>query len=366
MKVSITKEELTNALSVVSKGMSSRSTLPILSGILLSTAEKEIVFQTTDLEISVKCKAAAFIEEEGQTVVPGKLFSDIVKSLPEAAIQLSLKNDQILIECMNSRFTLNTLNPEDFPRFPEIQENQRIEFPSDLLATMVRQVSKSISKDETRAVLTGIFLTVTDEKIRLVATDSYRLAISEESLENPARADIEIIIPGKTFDEVVRSAGGNELISLATSDNQIIFEFGSTIFVTRKIEGNYPNYRQLIPVEKETSVIISTSAITAAVKRIALLAQNSNPIKFIFNVEDQVVEILSQAQDVGLAKEVIVAEIIGNTTEIGFNHQYIIDGLNSIQTENTVIEVQSSLKPGIFKTEGDGKFLYLAMPVRLS
>ena len=158
MKVSITKEELMKALSIVSKGMSSRSTLPILSGILLSANGRELVFQTTDLDISIRCVATAFVEEEGSTVVPGKLFTNIVHSLPEAAVLITTDGDRVFMECMSSSFTLNTLNPNDFPHFPEVQPSQEAVLKTNLLAQMVKKVSKAVSHDESRAVLTGILL----------------------------------------------------------------------------------------------------------------------------------------------------------------------------------------------------------------
>lgn len=366
MKVSITKNELVYALSVVSRGMSSRSTLPILSGILLVAKEKELIFQTTDLENSIKCSVTAFIEQEGQTVIPGKLFGDIVKTLPDAAIQLSTtNNNQIKIECLESSFLLNTLNADDFPHFPEIESTQEITLPIARLTTMVQHVFKAVSKDEHRVILTGILITVKENNVSLVATDSYRLAISEATLTNPITESFEVIVPGRLFSDIIKSASSEDEISIGVTDNQIIFMFENSVFITRKIEGTYPNYQQLIPSDHELSAVVETEDLIATVRRISLLAQTNSSIKFSFSIENQNIHISSQTQDVGQASEYVKAEVEGNDIEIAFNHQFVMDGLSSINSEKTLIELQSSKKPGIFKSTGTDRSIYLAMPVRL-
>lgn len=365
MKASITKSELSNALGIVSKGISSRSTLAILSGVLISTQGKNLMFQSTDLEISVKCFAPSFIEEEGSVVVPGRLLSSIVHNLPDAAIQLSTEGNKFKVECMSSCFMLSTQDTADFPAFPELNPERSISLSPTKLAEMTHKVSKVVSRDESRAVLTGMLLSVEGGNLQLVATDSYRLAIASTSFEDEEVEPLDIIIPGRIFDEIMKSSAAEESITIGLTDNQIIFEFGDNIFVTRKIEGRYPNYKQLIPADNNCRIIVDTQALLAAVKRVSLLSQTHTPIKFTFDPDAQIIELVSQSQEVGTANESVDAEIVGDKTEIGFNHQYILDGLTSIDSEQTVIEVQTSLKPGIFKAMGEEKFLYLAMPVRL-
>lgn len=365
MKASITRDELSKALSIVSKGISSRSTLAILSGVMISTQDKMLVFQATDLEISVKCSAAAFIEEEGAVVVPGKLLSDIVRSVPDAAVQLSTEGNKFKVECMSSCFMLSTQDTADFPIFPEINPDRSVSFSPAILAEMTHKVSKVVSRDESRAVLTGMLLSVENGNLKLVATDSYRLAIASTMVEDPSIGDLDIIIPGRIFDEIMKSSAAEEKITIGITDNQIIFEFGDSIFITRKIEGKYPNYKQLIPSENNCRIIVDTQSLLTAVKRVSLLSQTHTPIKFTFNPDAQSIDLISQSQEVGTASESIDAEVVGDMTKIGFNHQYILDGLTSIDSEKTIIEVQTSLKPGIFKADGEKDFLYLAMPVRL-
>lgn len=346
--------------------MSSRSTLPILSGILIETTEQGmLVFQATDLEISIKHTVSANIESAGRTVVPGKLFSDIVKSLPDASIELDAQQDMARISCLDSSFTLSTLNPADFPYFPQVDPTTTIVLPSKELSDVVKKVGKAVSRDESRAILTGIFLSVNDGVITFAATDSYRLAVAEMSAGANAVNDFQAIVPGKTLEDITKLALASESVSIGFSDNQIIVTFGDTIFISRRIEGTYPNYKQLIPADHAVSIQLDTQALCAAIKRVALLAQAHTPIRFQFSAETQSATISASTADVGGAQETVSAEIDGPSMEIAFNHQYLLDGLNMIQGE-TVIELQSSLKPGIVKSTEEQGFLYLAMPVRLS
>lgn len=366
MKFRIAKTDLLNAINTVAKGMSSRATLPILSGILLETTDQgKLSFQTTDLEISIKHTTTANIEEPGRCVIPGKLFSDIIKSLPDASIEIVSNDEQTTITCMDASFTLSSLNPADFPFFPQVDPSTTIVLPTEELADAVQCVGRAVSRDESRIILTGIYFVVQDGIVTLAATDSYRLAVAEIKAPNTDVNDFTAIIPGKTFEEVCRIAQSTESISIGFSDNQVIMQFGETIFISRKIEGTYPNYKQLIPAEHQVSIQMDTQTLVTSIKRVAILAQAHTPIKFQFSAESQNVTISANTADVGGATEVIAAEIDGPSVDIAFNHQYILDGLNMIKGE-VLIELQNSLKPGILKSVEKENFLYLAMPVRLS
>jgi DNA polymerase-3 subunit beta len=365
MKLTIEKSQLTQSLTIVSKGMLSRTTLPILSSVYIETTERGITLRTTDLEISIQHTIDALVEESGATVVPGKLLTDIVKSLPDAAITLEQKQDELLIYCLDSRFSLHTLNPADFPTFPQIENHTTITLPAGVLAPMVKKASRAISKDESRAVLTGILIKITEDTLQLVATDSYRLAVAKTKLERENQEPIALITPGIVLDEIARLISNEEEICISESENQIVFSFGTTTFVTRKIEGSYPNYEAIVPNEKNCSAVVDAQALLSAVKRVSITAQQHTPIRLAVSPESQNIEVSSKTQDVASATEFVPAHIEGEATEIGFNHQYIIDGLNAVDTEEVLFEAQGSLKPGIFKSVGEGYFFYLTMPVRL-
>lgn len=366
MKFKISKQDLLDAINIVSKGMSSRATLPILAGIYIETTDQgKLVFQTTDLEISIKHTTTANIEEEGRCVVSGKVFSDIAKSLPDASIEVVSTDDQVRIACQDIHFELPSLNPADFPFFPQVDPSTTIILPTEELADAVQRVGCAVSKDESRIILTGIYFSVKDGVVTLAATDSYRLSVAEIKAPNTEVNDFTAIIPGKTFEEVCRLAQSAKTISIGFSDNQVVMQFGETIFISRKIEGTYPNYKQLIPVDHEVSIQIDTQTLITSIKRVAILAQSHTPIKFQISAENQNVTISTNSADVGGASEVIPAEIDGPSVDIAFNHQYILNGLNMIKGE-TIIELQNSLKPGILKSTEIENFLYLAMPVRLN
>lgn len=365
MKFTISKNELLDSLRIISKGLSSRSTLPILSGILLTVSDGNVSFQSTDLEVSVKHTVASLTETPGQVVVPGKLFTDIIGTLPDAAVEISLQDRLLKVECIQSSFTLKTLNASDFPRFPEVKADKTVSIPATLASSMVRQVSKAVSRDESRAILTGILFSIEGDHLKFVATDSYRLAIRETILEKSAGEPVEVVIPGKILEEIMKAASGAEEVSIGISENQIIFSFGSTVFVTRRIEGNFPNYKQLLPKEHATTATIQTSELLLSVKRVSLLAQNQSSIKLSVSAADQNVNLSSNTAEVGTATEDLMAKVDGEDVEIAFNYQYLLDGLNSVPTDEVILEVQSSNRPGIFKATGEEIFIYLAMPVRL-
>jgi DNA polymerase III subunit beta len=365
MKITIARSELLTALSVVGKGMSARSTLPILSGILFSASDGSIVMQATDLEVSVRHTSPALIEKDGQVVLPGKLLTDIIRSLPEAAVTIETEGEVALVRCQHSSFTVKILNPADFPKFPEVSVDKKVLLSSGTLTSMVRQVSRAVSRDETRATLTGILFAIEGPTVRMVATDSYRLAVREIVLETVAGEDVEVVIPGKALEEVSKLLGDAEEVSIGVSENQIVFEFGATTFVTRRIEGTFPNYKQLIPKETETNAVVAAEELTAAVKRVSLMALHNTPLRINISVADQTLSLSATTQDVGDASEDLLVKAEGNDVEIAFNHAFLMDGLSSAPAETLRLEVQSALKPGVLRTVGDEGFLYLLMPVRV-
>lgn len=366
MKLSIARSELLDALGLVSKGMSSRSTLPVLSGILVEATEGMLNFQATDLEVSIRHSSPALIESEGTVVIPGRLLTDIVRSLPEAAVSLETEGDKVHVRCQQSSFTIKTMNSSDFPKFPDIEVDKSIELPVPVLSSMVKKVSKAVSRDETRAVLTGVLLVVEGHMVKMVATDSYRLAMEETLLDEPVSTDIEVIIPGRALDEASKIASSQK-VRLGVSENQIVFESAETTFICRRIEGSFPNYKQLIPQrsDDDTIVTIATDELASAVKRVSLLAMHNTPLRVSVNVEDQTLSLSAMTQDVGDASEDLMVKVEGKDVEIAFNHAFMADGLGSISTDTVTLQIQSALKPGLLEAGEGENFKYLLMPVRL-
>ena len=366
MKFSINQAELANALSIVMKGISNRSTLPVLSGILMSAEGDLLVLQATDLEVSIKFSCAALIEEPGSTVVPGKLCSDIVRSLPDAAVHFEGDDDGLNITCDSSSFSMKTLSAQDFPAFPEVEPEQTISMPFGVFSSMVKRVARVVSKDESRAILTGVLITLENGVLRMVATDSYRLAITDAPLEETSADEFQAVISGSFLSEIASLPKTASPVSLALADNQIVVTCEDTVFINRRIEGNFPNYKQLLPDAYVTRATIEVDKLAASVRRASLLGSNASPVRFDLNAASSTTQITAASQDVGSAQEILPCTIEGEDVEIAFNYAYVLDGLGSIATDEVYLEVQSSMKPGIFRALEPENFLYLVMPVRIS
>ncbi len=364
MKISVARGELLEALSIAGKWLSSRTTLPILSGILLSASGEDLTLQSTDLEVSIRDVVKANVETEGQTVVPGRLITDIVRSLPEAAVTIDAgARDPAVISCGQSKFQVRTLSPDDFPKFPEVQTEKKVTIPTETLVSVVRQVSKAVSRDATRPILTGVLTSIEGDTLRMVATDSYRLAVREVGLGGGETESLEVVVPGKAMEEVPKLAGSAENVSIGVSENQVVFEFGQTVYVSRRIEGNFPNYRQLIPKERETVVTVDREELLEAVKRVSLMAQHNAPLRL--KVTESTLTLSAQTADVGEATEDLMVQTEGKDVEIAFNHAFLLDGIGAPTSEQVTIEILSPLKPGVLHPVGGEDLTYLLMPVRL-
>ena len=363
MKLSISQSELLNALSIVSKGIAQRATMPVLSGVYLETRGDEVSFQTTDLEMSVQYTSSALIEEPGSTVLPGKLFIDIVKNLPDAAVHLEVNDDGAVISCDASSFSIRCLNPDDFPGFPQVAPEQQITVPFEKFSSMARKVCRVVSKDESRMILTGVLISVEGGILKLVATDSYRLAVTEYDLD-AATADFTAVLAGGFVSDLAGLPKTGEDISFALAENQIIVSYSGTVFVNRRIEGKFPNYKQLIPASYETLCRVNRAALSGAVKRASLLGSSGSQVRFSVNAASQTIQ-LNTTQEMGSTQEIVRAEIEGADVEIGFNSYYFIEGLTAMDSSDVSFELQGSLKPGILKGSDDERYLYLVMPVRI-
>ncbi|WP_165248551.1 DNA polymerase III subunit beta [Adlercreutzia sp. ZJ141] len=366
MRFSINQSELQNALSVVLKGISTRSTLPVLSGIYIDANNDSLTLQTTDLSLSIQYTVAALIDTPGRVVVPGKLFSEIVKSLPDAAVHFALEGESAIITCDAASFSIKTLDAEEFPGFPHVDVHQKIRIPFLKLSSMVKKVARVVSKDESRAILTGVLITLEETTLKMVATDSYRLAIAESEVPEAAADNFEAVISGPFLQEIAAMVKSDDDVTIALAENQIVVTYHDTMLINRRIEGSFPNYRQLLPKTCTTRVAMDKNHLVSAVKRASLLIQTSSPVRFSIDTEVQAVQVSSAAHDIGSAQEVVSCEAEGESVEIAFNYTYVLDGLAAIDTDQVFLEVNEGMKPGIFKSDNPDNFLYLVMPVRIS
>lgn len=366
MKFSINQKNFQDALTTTMKGVSTRSTLPILSCIYIKTSKDSLIIQSTDLELSIRYTIGALIEEEGEVVVSGKLLFDIVKSLPDAAVFLQIEESNLHITCESSSFSLKTLQAQDFPDFPIVEVDKQISLPFEQFSHMVKKVSRIVSRDDSRPILTGILISVLHDEIKMVATDSYRLAISNSKLKDKAPEEFDVVVSGSFLSDISSLLKSDNPITIAFSDNQIVISYQNVEFVNRRIEGNYPNYKQLLPDGYTTRATINIEELAASVRRASLVGTTVSPVKFQIDQENQALQLSTVVQDIGAAQETLSCLVEGESMEIAFNFSYVIDGLSVMTTKEAYFETQDSMKPGIIKTSDSDDFLYLIMPVRLS
>lgn len=364
MKFSINQSEFYQAMSVVSKGAAAHSTLPILAGVYIDASEDHVVLQTTDLDRSVQYTVPALVEEEGSIVVPAKLLTDITKSLPDAAVHFEATQGDAVIMCESSTFSIKSMDAIDFPGFPSIDVVDTVEIPFPEFSSMVKKVARVCSHDETRAILTGVLISASEGTLRMVATDSYRLAVSDKALE-ASTAAFEAVIPGPFLLEVAGLPASTDPVRLSVSENQVMVDYRNVVYINRRLEGNYPNYRLLLPDSYKTRVTFNAKQLIAAVRRTSLINGSTSPIKFDINGASGTTQLTAVTQDVGSAQEMLTTPVEGDDVQIAFNATFILDGLNAFSTEDVYLELQDPNRPGIFKSGEGENYLYLVMPVRL-
>lgn len=366
MKFTVSQSSLMKALTVVSKGMGTNSTLPILSGIYIRAQEGTLEFQTNNLTISIRHLIPANVEEEGETVVSGKVVTNIVKALADAAVTFEGTDRTLQISCEKSTFRLNTLSPTDWSAFPELEPDKTIELPSALLSQMVDMVYRVTSRETSRPILQGILLTVEDNTIRLVATDSFRLAVCDSSVESEAGETFRAIVGGTVFHDVLTMPSLTDTIQIGTADSQIVFTFGTTTFVSRRIEGNFPDYKQLLPASCGTAVGIDAAEFSAALKRVSVIALANASVRFDVDPDASFMRLSARSPEQGESSEALPVEVEGQGLSIALNYHYVFDCVNAVAGSNELrLELQGPTQPGIFKCNGPVNYLYLLMPVRL-
>ena len=367
MRFTVSQSALAGALAVVQKGIAAASTLPILSGVLVRAADGVLEFQTSNYTISIRHRIAARVDEEGQTVIPCKMLVNICKTLPDAPVNFELVERQVSITCEKSSFRLNTLDAGDFPEFPAFALERSVELPANVLTDMVARVWRVTSTDKNRPVLNGVYMTVENNTIRLVATDSYRLAVCDTQVETSALEDsFELNVPADAFNYVLSITGGQGTILVGSTDTQVVFQAGNTTYVSRRIDGTYPNYKALLPQTCATTVKIDVEALSSALKRVAVVAQANAAVKFEISAEAGLLKLSAISNDQDAATETLDVDVEGASGVIAFNCHYIFGCLNVLGHEKEItLELRSYSQAGVFKSYDKINYLYLVMPVRI-
>jgi DNA polymerase III subunit beta len=367
MKITVSKDELVAKLGVVSRAVSTRGTVQVLSGILLTAAEGSLSLAATDMELSLRTTLEAQVEGEGAVVVPGKLLVDLARLLPESEVTLEYRPSEGVAHVVSgtTSYRLNTYSAEDFPRLPAV-DAQLHSIDREALLDTISRVARSASRDESRPVLTGILVRFEAGKLVMVATDSYRLSVKETELE-AAAPELEAIIPARALQELSRLAAG-ETVELGVHENHVVFGTsspggGEAWLTTRRIDGQFPNYRQLLPETFEVELTIARAELGDVVRRVAVMAQRNSPLRLRFAEGELTVS--AQTQDVGEAKESLPVSYTGDEFVIGFNAEFLRDGVDSIVGEDVQVKLINPLRPAIL-VDPTGDFTYLIMPIRLA
>ena len=365
-------------LALVSRGVSARSTIQLLGGILLEVEGGALKLSATDMEISIQTMSPAEIEGEGRVVIPARIFNDIVRSLPAGNFTLEYDGSEgtVRLAAGENEYTIRAYAADDYPRLPEFDVEGAFRMPGESLVDTVEKVSRSYSRDETRPVLTGILISFEDARVRMVTTDSYRLSIKETELATtPFEDSREAIIPARAMTEVSRIFSGSDEtdVEVSLSENQALFRIGDVVFGTRLIDGNFLEYRRLLPTGFEREISVSREDLMGTLRRVNLFAQRQTPpVPVSLSFSEGSVEVIVKNGDVGEAHEKLPANSEDDFL-ISFNPGYLLDGVSAIDTEKVKFKLNEALKPGLIvpgengEDNGDGgepDFLYLIMPMR--
>jgi DNA polymerase III subunit beta len=374
MRAICNTETFGRKLQLVSRGVSARSTIQLLGGILLEAKGEALKLSATDMEISIQTYSPAEVEGDGRVVIPARIFNDIVRSLPGGSFQLEhdVSEGAVRLVAGDNEYRIRAYAADDYPQLPDFPDEGTFRMSGESLVETVEKVSRSYSRDETRPVLTGILISFEDSRVRMVTTDSYRLSIKETELATTAfEGSREAIIPARAMQEVSRIFGseGEDEVEVSLSENQALFRIGDVVFGTRLIDGNFPEYRRLLPSGFEREIAVSREELISTLRRVNLFAaRQTPPVPVSLSFSEGSVEVIVRNGEVGDAHERLDASSEDEFL-ISFNPSYLLDGVSAIDSDKVVFKLNEPLKPGLIVPEENGNggepdFLYLIMPMR--
>jgi DNA polymerase-3 subunit beta len=368
MKLSTRRDALFAQLQTVTRAASTRSAVQALSGVQIQAHTDGIELRATDMEIGLRVPLEGEVVREGAVVLPARLLVDVVRSLPanELTLELRAAEQDVELNSGSATFHIRTLRLEDFPPLPEPDGDERLDVPGPALVETVLKVARAASRDEPRPVLTGILVSAGEQELRMAATDSYRLAVKDTRLEAPLARSFEANVPARALQELTRIVqhGSAERIAVSLRSNQVVFEAAGVVLSSRLIDGQFPNVRQLLPEGYEHELTLSGTEITDVVRRISLLAQKNAPLRLSFAEGELTVS--ARTPDVGEARETVPVPFQGEPFEIGFNPEFLRDGLEALEAADVVLKLISPLRPGLIEAADGSGFQYLLMPIRLN
>ncbi len=375
MKVSVLQENLAQGLSVVSRAVSPRSTLPVLANVLVATDEGRLRLSATNLELGITCWIGAKIGEDGSTTVPARTFSDLVNTLPNGHVDMDLtvRTQSLNVRSGASTTDIKCIDAQEFPPMPMPEEGQGVTFNITDLRQMIHQVAFAASNDDARPVLTGVLLTVEGDRMTMAAADGFRLSVRKAQLAKPAEQNIHAIIPARALNELARISGdGNETVNMTLSPgrNQVTFRMKDIELTSQLIEGNFPEFQQIIPTSHNTRTVISTEAFLKACKQAEIFAREGSHIarqNIIPGEGSQqgAVQISAQSEETGSSEVTIDATVEGQPIVIAFNVRFLREVLDIIATPNVSLETTAAAAPGVLRPIADENFLHVIMPMHL-
>ena len=368
MNIICLQENLKRALNIVERIIGRNLTLPILNNILLSIENNKLKISSTNLEVGINCWILGKIKEKGSITVPAKLINNFINNLPNEKVELKCKDKQLELKCKKFKSTLKGLSADDFPIIPKIKSQSLINIKSNLLKNSFAQVVEMASISESRPEISGIYINFHKNTIKLAATDSFRLAEKNIEINSKELKEQSIIIPQRTILEVIRILSEKEEqedVKITLANNQILFDFNNTQVISRLIDGQYPDYQQIIPSKSEIEVVVDRTELINNIKIASLFTGKVNDIKMFVNPKKSIIEISSKDADIGENKSKIEAEIKGKEVEVMFNYRYILDGLNNIYSDKVVISLNDNIKPVLIRPVGDINYSYVVMPIKV-
>lgn len=363
MKFRCERDVLADAVGSAGRAATNRTgTLPVLAGVRIEVAGDVLTVTGTDLELTIQLSIEVGGDKDGAVVVPARLVGDIVKALPAGAVEMELRDEEVSISAGRSQFSVRPLALDDYPTQTEPSADA-VTLAADTMADALRQVVRAASTDDARAVLTGVLLASEDDGLRMVATDSYRLAVRDLPDSSMLGSGQKVLIPGRALSELQRVMGDAEQLTVRLGEREAAFEAGSTRLSTRLIEGEFPNYRNLLPSSSPNLLTVDKTAILEAIRRVKILAQDSTPVRLTLGGET--VQITAITQDVGNAAEEIDAGYDGTEMTVAFNPDYLSAGIEAIDSDEVTLATMDPMKPAVLRGVGQDDYLYLLMPVRV-
>jgi len=367
MKFSCLSENLAKGLSIVSKAVSSKGSLPVLAHVLLKTEEGKVKLAATDLETGVVTWIGAKVEEEGAVTVPARLLSELVANLPPGKIEISAEKQRLTLRAPQAKSRLNGLSADEFPPLPEIEGEAAFLLDSKTFPAAVSQVAFASASDESRPILTGVLIKGVGKDLSLVGVDGFRLAERKLALSEDLAKELSMVIPSRTLAEVARLAAHQEepvRVILLSEENQVLFELQGSRITSRLLEGKFPDYKKIIPPSFTTKAKLLTEDFLKAVRLASIFARDSASIVRIKLEPSQPLTLSANTSEVGENRTRVEAGVEGEPLEIAFNSKYLIDVLSNLQSEELVFEASGPLNPGVLKPFGSSNYLHLIMPVR--